>query len=186
MRLEDLHPDLQALLANEIGKQEKILWVGRPQAGRLMLAGIIPMLFAIPWTAFAVFWVCGAAGFKWPTWNGPLSLFPLFGIPFVPIGLGMFSSPYWISRSAARSGYVITNNRAICCNWRLMRAEIASYPAAELARLKKSIARNGSGDLIFEERSQGSGRYRKIGFIGLADVNEVERIIRQHILKEAV
>ena len=50
-------------------------------------------LFAIPWTAFSVFWMAGAAGFKIPQFKNGEDLFPLFGIPFFLIGIGLLSSP---------------------------------------------------------------------------------------------
>lgn len=186
MNLEDLHPELQSIIRQEISANEKILWVGKPRPGALMYASLGLVLFAIPWTAFAIFWVCGASGFKWPTWQGPQSLFPLFGLPFILVGLGMLSSPYWIKRAADRSGYIITNARAVVFSWKLMSAEVSSYSANQLTKMQKKLKPDGSGDIIFDEQSQGSGRYKRIGFIGIDDVKQVEKILREAILHESV
>ncbi len=185
MNIQDLHPELQVLVEREVNPHEKVLWVGKPRAAALILPSIGLVIFGIPWTAFAIFWICGASGFTWPTWHGPQSLFPLFGIPFVLIGFGLLSSPFWIRRSAERSGYLITTKRAIIFNWKFRGADISSYGPSELAKMQKRLKANGSGDLIFDEKAQGSGRYTKIGFIGLEDVKNVELLIRTKILGEA-
>jgi hypothetical protein len=142
------------------------------------------VFFAIPWTAFSIFWICRAAGFKWPTWDGPQSLFPLFGLPFLLIGIGMFSAPFWARSSAKNSAYVITNKRAICLNWKFFSADIESFNAEMLQKITKSMSRSGRGDLVFEKKAQGSGRYKRIGFIGIDDVQNVERIILENILTQ--
>ena len=40
-------------------------------------------------------------------------LFPLFGLPFVMVGVGMLSSPFWLRRRAKRTCYALTDRRAI-------------------------------------------------------------------------
>ncbi len=179
---DHFHIDLQGIIKNELNKDEKILWVGKPNPKSTIIASLGMVLFAIPWTCFAIFWIYGAAGFSMPKWDGPQSLFPLFGIPFVLIGLGMLSAPYWIMRSASRSGYMITNSRVIIFTWRLTGAEIRSYTKDQLVSMQKVVKGNGVGDLIFEEKSDGSGRYKKIGFIGIDDVKSVESIIRSQLI----
>ncbi len=47
---------------------------------------------------------------------------------------------------------------------------------------------DGSGDLVFEERtyatSTGGTRIKRMGFLAVADVHEVERLIRSQLLHE--
>jgi hypothetical protein len=40
-------------------------------------------------------------------------LFPLFGVPFVLIGLGMLAAPYWMRRKAQNTVYALTDKRAL-------------------------------------------------------------------------
>lgn len=183
MDLTDLPRTTRDIVEAEVRADERILWVGQPRGGAGMIGGILVMLFSIPFTGFAIFWMCGVAGATQAGGGGPGSLFALFGLPFLLVGVGMFTAPFWVRRATALTAYVITDRRAICIDWKLRRAEISSYPAETLLRMKKVLATNGSGDLVFEERSQGSGRYRRIGFIGLGDVQAVERIIREGILR---
>ncbi len=59
-----------------------------------MALKMIPMvLFGVLWTGFSVFWMWGASGFGQGDRIG--SLFALFGLPFVLIGLGMLLSPFY-------------------------------------------------------------------------------------------
>ncbi|WP_217896643.1 hypothetical protein [Novosphingobium sp. B 225] len=82
------------------------------QAGLVFLI----WLFAIPWTAFALFW----------TWLAATPLregqhiggyieygFPLFGLPFILIGLGMLATPFRLLLRARRVVYALTDQRVI-------------------------------------------------------------------------
>ena len=89
-------------LENELDEGETVVWVGRPSTRRMLWRALPIVLFAIPWTAFAIFWTFGAAGFKVPDFQQGFDFFPLFGIPFILIGLGMFSSPYWVAEVRRR------------------------------------------------------------------------------------
>jgi hypothetical protein len=111
----------QRQMESELQRGEKVLWIGQPRPGRVMLSTLPIFLFGIPWTAFAVFWVGMALFLGGGVAKGPdpgagrwLSLcFPLFGVPFVLVGLGMLSAPWWARRRAKRSCYAVTNQRAI-------------------------------------------------------------------------
>ena len=106
--------ELQARVKRELEPGESIAWMEQPVPRFFTISSITMILCAIPWTAFSIFWICSAAGFKMPNFSrGGFSLFPLFGLPFVLIGLGMFSSPFWAYRRALKTVYVITNRRAI-------------------------------------------------------------------------
>ena len=115
----------------------------------------------IPWTAFALFWMAGASGLLFGGFgggNGPPGMgafficFPLFGIPFVLIGLGMLTSPFWAVRRAKRTCYALTDRRAILweAGW-FGRIEVRSYGPADLTRLRRVEYADGNGDLVFEE-----------------------------------
>jgi len=62
------------------------------------------VLFGIPWTAAALFWMALTSGFEMPNFNfkDGFDVFPLFGIPFVFIGLEMLSSPLRMIRKAKK------------------------------------------------------------------------------------
>ncbi|MCR9069464.1 MAG: hypothetical protein NXH79_11525 [Rhodobacteraceae bacterium] len=71
---------------------EHVLWQGRPDPGiewRQMLSPT--SLFGVVFTAFSLFWMGAAAAMIWGTGDAPgiFVLFPLFGLPFLLIGLFM-------------------------------------------------------------------------------------------------
>lgn len=139
-------------------------------------------LFAIPWTAFAIFWIYGASGFKIPDFKEGFDLFPLFGIPFVLIGLGMLSSPLWTYRKAFKTIYVITDRRAITFDggWS---TTIRSYPPEKLQEIYRKVKRDGSGDVIIARQawhdSDGGHQSEELGFLRIRDPKETEQMLKK-------
>lgn len=185
-----------ALVGAELAAGERIVWVGQPIPGRFARKSIGIVLFGIPWTAFAIFWMVGAG---MGTWSVPAKgedggffqifrLFPLFGLPFVLIGIGMLSSPYWMRRKAYRTAYVITDRRALVFDagsWR--GTTIRSFEPDRLNDLRRVQNNDGSGDIIFERQwrsnSDGGKQSTDIGFLAIANVKNVEDSIRALISK---
>src|SRR6185437_12509968 len=100
----ELPLELDERVRSELSEGEQLLWVGQPLPRRYVRSSIPIVLFGIPFTGFALFWMAGASGvlFAGAAMNGGpggfaafLACFPLFGLPFLIIGLGMLTSPYW-------------------------------------------------------------------------------------------
>jgi len=177
--------ELQMIVEAELHDDEQLLWSGQPNPKRLMLRAMPIVLFAVPWTAFAVFWMCGAAGFKVPDFKDGQSFFPLFGIPFVLIGIFMLCSPLLALRKARRTIYAVTDQRAIIFQ-KGTSLQIESFGPDDLGDTIKRLRNDGSGDLILEQRvtyrqsKHGSRqRIKEIGFFGVEQVNDVEDKLRQ-------
>ena len=125
--------------------------------------------------------MCGASGFKIADFKEGFDLFPLFGIPFVLIGLGMLSSPLWAYRKALQTVYVITDRRAITFDggWS---TTIRSYPPEKLQEIYRKEKRDGSGDVIIARRawrdSDGDRRSEELGFLRIRDPKEIEQMLR--------
>ena len=49
-------------VSQELQQGEGIEWLGQPNPGKYAKGSAKIVLFAIPWTAFALFWMAGAAG----------------------------------------------------------------------------------------------------------------------------
>lgn len=180
--MQDPSYKLQILIQAELGVGERMVWNSAPSPARLARKSLPAVIFGIPWTAFALFWMAGASGFKMPDFNHFTSYFSLFGVPFVLIGFGMLSSPLWASRRASSSAYVITNQRAIifeCQPWG--RTSIHSFFPNQLAAVRRIQLADGSGDLILDKKistdGEGSRSTTDIGFFGIPDVKQVEGMI---------
>jgi hypothetical protein len=200
-----LPPEIETLIESELASGEKLLWVGQPRPRRFLSWSIPIVLFGIPWTAFSVFWMAMAGGMGWFARNAAdaapgdgnaepgiialiTSCFFLFGLPFVLIGLGMLSSPWWMLRRAKKTAYALTDRRAIVMEpgWFSGRT-VRSYDGQQLGRMARTERSDGSGDLVFEDyytRDSDGGRMRTIrGFMAIDRVREVEELVRKSLLK---
>jgi hypothetical protein len=162
---------------------ERLLWTDQPIPGVALRNALPIVLFGIPWTAFSVFWVGAAA---WGTSKGDsglFRLFPLFGLPFVAIGVGLLSSPWWAFRSAQRSAYAITDRRAIIfqASWNGS-ITVRSFAPERLTDLRRKQRADGSGDLVFAEEMQSNTNGRSstssVGFLAVRDVKGVEELVQ--------
>ena len=94
---------------------EHLLWSEQPRGG-IRLRGqdgyLIP--FSLLWGGFAIFWECMAHTLT-SKGAGPLGLiFPLFGLPFVSVGLYLiFGRFIAVARNRSRAFYGVTNERII-------------------------------------------------------------------------
>ncbi len=139
-------------------------------------------LFAIPWTAFSVFWMAGAAGFKIPQFKNGADLFPLFGIPFFLIGIGLLSSPLWAYRNSLKTLYLITDRRAITIDGGSSYT-IRSYTGEQLSDIFRREHKDGTGDVIISRNSwrdsDGDKQMQELGFLRINDAKHVESMLKE-------
>ena len=175
---------IRQLIEAELRPGEGVRWVGQPIPGKVARTAWPEVLFAIPWTAFSLFWIWGASQ---ATCNGKVTaearMFPLFGIPFVLVGLGMFSSPLWLMLSARRTVYLVTDRRAVVIRggWG-GNVSVRTFEPEKLVDLRREQDADGSGDLVFGQDikvgSRGSQRAVDYGFLAVPNVREAEEYVR--------
>jgi hypothetical protein len=175
-----LPPHLQPRLMAELRPGEMLTWVGQPRPGRFMRKGFLLWFFFVPWTAFGVYWMGGASGFRMPEFKGGWDFFPLFGLPFILIGIGGLVSPFWLLRKARSIIYALTNERAITIEGSRS-ITVISYRPADIIRIERIEHRDGSGDLILISEtykdSEGDQQIRKRGFMAIDDVRKVAQLV---------
>lgn len=179
-----IHPDVERLFSDELQPGESVAWSAAPAPSRMSRKSLPLVLFGLPWTAFAVFWMFAASGFKLPDFSGPGHFFPLFGLPFVLIGIGLLSSPFWMGRKARRTGYYVTNRRALLIEKQAFRGfKVRSFYPRELGKLERVQLADGSGDIILERiyraGAKGGNQVVEVGFYGVPEVRSVERLLAQ-------
>ncbi|MEO0843418.1 MAG: hypothetical protein AAFY21_07285 [Cyanobacteria bacterium J06641_2] len=177
--------ELRKKVHKELEAGETIRWVEQPVPRFFTASSIGSILFGIPWTSFALFWIWGALGFKLPDIREGIQsqhLFALFGLPFVLVGFGMLSSPIWVWLAARKTVYLITNQRAISIQGGLS-TTIRSYSPSQLKDIYRKERADGSGDVVISVRllkdSDGDKRSEEIGFMGVRNAQEVEKILKQ-------
>lgn len=170
---------------------ERVLWVGRSSATRSALVASLIWLFAIPWTAFALGWeymaIAGWLSGKPPPDNLQLVMglvFPLFGLPFILIGLAMLAAPLFAWRWARRTVHVITDRRLASLT--IGRSlKVKSHAIGSIVRTERREHRDGSGTLKvvtgIRRDSEGDKVEEVETFYGIADVRKVERLIATYL-----
>lgn len=180
-----LSDKLRHQVDKELEVGESIRWIEQPIPRFFTATSIGSFLFGIPFTSFAIFWMYGASGFKVPDLREgiqPQHLFALFGIPFVLTGLGMLSSPIWVWLASQQTVYLITNKRAISIEGGFS-TTIKSYSPEQLKDIYRKERGNGTGDVVMGVRrwkdSNGREKTQEIGFMGIRNPQEVEKILKQ-------
>lgn len=177
--------ELRRKIENELQPGEFIRWIEQPIPRFFTASSIGSVLFGIPWTSFAIFWMWGASGFKLPDLREglqPQNLFALFGVPFVLIGFRMLSSPIWEWQAARKTVYLVTDKRAISIHggWS---TTIRIYFPNQLKEIYRKERADGTGDVIISIRrwkdSDGDNMSEEIGFLGVRNPREVENILKQ-------
>jgi len=144
---------MKSIFQEELLKDEEILWMGQPNPNinfTSMDWFLIP--FSIMWGGFAIFWELSALGMLFVNSSNETNIpivFPLFGIPFVIMGLyfifGRFIYKKWKKR---RTYYAITNKRVLIItntnNKKIMAEFIDNIPA-----INYSQKSNGIGNIRF-------------------------------------
>jgi hypothetical protein len=214
MEIGELPRDMQELVLGEMRNDEKLIWVEQPDPNKFMLSGIPSLLVGIILIPLALFLLHGAypmfysaCGFGQSQTTLPIFLFfglfvglfgILGGILMFLFSLLFLATPYLKKLCALKTLYVLTNNRAICfnklglsrLNKRFKDYEILSYYPDKLINRRKIVRENGSGDLIFVEipiRIPGPDpflSFRKVGFLSIKNVNQVEDLIRKTFLEK--
>lgn len=121
---------------------ERILWQGRPDAAPDWgLLVDVRSLFGLFFTGFALFWIAMASSMLWGDGGSggpPLFfrlLFPLFGVPFVLVGLGVIFAPLTADLAHRRGAfYTLTDRAAFIATERRGLRKLDRYPLDETFR----------------------------------------------------
>lgn len=144
--------DLDSALRHVLERGERVLWKGRPTRKTDYSAFLI-WAFAIPWTAFSLFWV--TATYSLSQTSAPdegglriaALLFPLFGVPFVIVGLIMMISPFFAITVPGRTLHAITDRRIlrIVVGWK---ASLRIIPGEWVTKVDHLTKFDGTGTLL--------------------------------------
>src|SRR5262245_33044685 len=179
----------EATLSQHLDPGERLLWSGQPRRG-IQLRGqdayLIPC--SLMWGGFAIFWEYMALtqASKAP---GPIGIiFPLFGLPFVGIGLYLIIGRFFAdARNRARTFYGVTNERIIIISG-LFTRQTKSLQLRTLTDVSLTQRNDGSGTITFGPTHfmnsfvpsgawPGTGRYAPPAFDLIERAREVYDII---------
>ncbi|MCS6832160.1 MAG: hypothetical protein NZ521_01185 [Flammeovirgaceae bacterium] len=186
------NPVAADILRSELQPNEKLLWCAQPIKGRFLKKGIFYFFFGIPFTGFSIFWMTMTFTMTNEMAQGgePFEkffslVFPLFGLPFVLVGLGLLTAPLWMEYFIApRTVYAITTKRAILIERTMTGTEIYYYTPEKLKQdmyVRRST--HNTGDIILEKRvsgtSRGGTRITEHGFMGVENLTEVSQLLEK-------
>lgn len=166
---------------------ERILWTGRPNAWHAFRVSMLIWLFAVPWTAFALGWEFMAlqgwlSGKPAPSMTHQVMgiVFPLFGVPFVVVGLAMMHAPFWAWSLARRTVHIVADRRIVTLTvGRVLK--VKSHPISGILRVERSEHRDGSGTLKLvtgmRRDSDGDKVEDSETLYGVKDVRKLEHLI---------
>ncbi len=154
---------------------EKIVWQDRPDA-RISFAGRAPMqmIMGVFFTGFALFWIVQAS---WITSHDGFPafarFFPLFGIPFVLVGLKMLGGDaLWAAFVRRHTWYTLTNRRAfIATNVPMRGRTLKSYDIVPETDIE--FDGRDPGTLIFAYETRRGTARKPVGFIRIPDARSV-------------
>jgi hypothetical protein len=186
-----LPPALKAFAEREF-LGERMLWAARPDRRVAALLSFGIWLIAVPWTAFALFWIAFPMSALYETYTGInigapkgtptliIWIFAIFGVPFVLIGLGMLLAPFAAIRKGWRTLYVLTTKRlAVLEGGRTV--SVVSIRPEEISGLSRKEGPDGRGTLIvhqgFERDSDGDRVEKKVELGVINEVRKVEGLV---------
>jgi len=140
----------ESVLSAELGSGERLLWSGRPRGGlRLRPQDVVLIPFSLLWGGFAIFWEVMALSM---TAKAPAPfrfLFPLFGLPFVLIGLYMIVGRFFAdARARGRTIYGVTNQRILIVGG-ARGAQTRSVELPSISELSLVEHKDGTGTITF-------------------------------------
>lgn len=137
----------------ELRSGERVIWKGKPAAG-IKLRGsdafLIP--FSLLWGGFAIFWEVMAVTQTLKD-RAENFVFPLFGVPFVLIGLYViFGRFIFDAKSREKTEYAITNQRVIIKSG-LFSKKIKIINVSSMPEISFTEKSDGTGTITFGESS---------------------------------
>jgi hypothetical protein len=205
--------DLKDKLLKGLNANEKPVWIGQPVPNLVLLrssgyfvVGGIGILIAVIWLYVLL---TPAKAPPPPKQGKPVVAAPAAqstgNLWMLPATIFLVSAcfsavPVLRWRTAKRTCYVLTNRRALVYKESLFSPTRESYPPLEVSNMRRSDSwlASGSGDLIYRtvyvvstSRSRSGGfsssvRTVHYGFLAIAQVAEVEKIVRETLIDPVV
>lgn len=188
--------DAQLRAQSELQPGESLYWTGVADPGRAALTAIPAALFGIPFAGFALFWM--SAAYRGTSaihksanngFTGVFSLFPLFGLPFLLIGLGIVFAPLWAYLKGLSTVYAVTNQRVLIISGNASRS-VKSCTPADIVSVDHRERPDGTGDVLIRTNAQirtnNSVSQVTLGLYGVSNVKEVAQQVRNlHVQRPA-
>ena len=179
-------PATPPAIQNELDAGERILWTAQPDAARLKQRALGTAAIGVLALAFMLFWLWGASTPLRTQLGRGVSpdsnaiIFPACGLIGLAFAVLLMLAPWLEGAKAPRTFYALTDKRALIVI-EGGRTQVKSVAPSEFS-LQRNDNSDGRGDLVLKREVSGGGRNRtveEIGFFGIENVREVERLARE-------
>ena len=184
--------DAQLRAQSELQSGESLTWAGVANPRRAVLGALPVALFGIPFAGFALFWMSMAfrsAHAMNRSAHGAVvsgfSVFPLFGLPFLLIGLAIVLAPLWAFLKAKSTVYAVTNHRVMVISGSKNRS-VKSLTPADIAGVEHRERPDGSGDIMLATNTlirtgNNISSQMRVALCGVPNVRQVaDQVIALH------
>jgi len=181
---------VESILSPQLDSGERLLWSGQPRGGiRLRRQDALLIPFSLLWGGFAIFWEFTALTATSKAPGSVALVFPLFGLPFVVVGLYLIFGRFIVdAKVRARTFDGVTNERIIIISG-LFTQQTKSLQLRTLSDVSLTQRPDGSGTILFGSAPfmggffprgswPGAGRYAPPSFDLIDRSKEVYEIIR--------
>ncbi len=182
---EIVDDEVRKRIRDQLHSNEQLVWMGQPIPSKIMMQSWHYLFVGgLVISAALYFHLDGLA------LPGPLIIYA--------VGLLFLSIPALQYLTGMRTGYALTNKRAMVLIQGLIAQEQYFYTPVDLLYYRKEeyASREGAGSLVFAvvltetsigdqsgQTSPATKSTRKYGFIAIDEVHEVERILHETLLK---
>jgi Bacterial PH domain len=178
--------DVQLCAQSELQGGESLLWSGPANPGRSAMSALPAALFGIPFAGFAFFWMSTAyrgthnLANHHNTLTSGFSVFPLFGLPFLLIGLAMTLAPLGVYLKGRSGVYAVTNRRVMLITGTTSRS-VKSIIPTDIAEVDHRERPDGTGDVLIRTnsvmRTNNGTTQITVGLYGVPNVKEVAGLV---------
>ena len=137
-------------ISNELDENEQLIWAGQPRGGIVFRFFDIFMIpFSFMWGGFALFWETTVlieffkADSKMPV------IFPLFGIPFVFVGIYIIVGRFWADAKRRENTYYGLTDKRIIIISGIFSRKVKSMNLRTLSDVSVSEKSDGTGTITF-------------------------------------
>jgi hypothetical protein len=189
--------DAQLRAQSELQSGESLYWTGAADPGRIAITALPAAIFGIPFAAFALFWINTAYHASNSLHRSSsnavtksFTVFPIFGLPFLLIGVFIVLAPLWAYLKGLSTVYAVTNQRVMVITGANNRS-VKSYTPADISSIEHRERPDGSGDIVIQTnsmmRTNNSVSQIKIVMCGIPNVKQVaQQVLSLHSQRSAV
>ncbi len=178
--------DAQLRAQSELQSGESLYWTSTADPRRAALNALPASIFGIPFAGFALFWTTQAyhATSAMSKSNNAFAkgfaVFPIFGVPFLLVGLGIILAPLWAFLKGGNTVYAVTNQRIMIITGSGNRS-VKSYTPADIVSVEHRERPDGSGDIAITTNAiiRSSNNFTSQVTVALCGVPNVKQVVQQ-------